>query len=150
MRTRTVKPDDGGTLVTMGYLINAGAESGRVRRRGGALPNLARGAATHSRSRPPQPLTTPAHLAVSLVRQGKHAQAAEAQRKVLVSSTHMIDAEYEHTLISAFNLAVTLWHCGKKNRGGAAALRDAGTVSARARSASLMQGVTGLVRQLFY
>ena len=37
-------------------------------------------------------------------RQGKHAEAVEIEREVLVSTTSLIGGEHEHTLISAFNL----------------------------------------------
>ena len=56
-------------------------------------------------------------MAVSLPSQGKHVQAENIERELLVSATRMLGAEHENTLISAKNLAVWLLDCGQKTEG---------------------------------
>ena len=57
------------------------------------------------------------NLAASLLKQGKHAETAGIQRKVLVSTTRLLGAEHENTLISMANLACTLFLCGQNAEG---------------------------------
>ena len=59
-------------------------------------------------------LTTSANLARSLSEQGKHAEAMEIEREVLVFTTQLLGAEHEQTLISTGNLALALSMCGQK------------------------------------
>ena len=86
-------------------------------------------------------LTATANLAVSLLEQGKHADAAEIQREVLVSLTRLLGADHEKTLITATNMATSLLYCGQKAEGGAAPPQDADFGTARARSGSQVYAV---------
>ena len=63
-------------------------------------------------------LRTPGSLAASLSEQGKHAEAAEIQREVLVQRTRLLGAEHESTLVAATNLATSLSYCGQKAEAG--------------------------------
>ena len=53
----------------------------------------------------PETLTMSTNLASSLGRQGKHAEATEIDREVLVLKTRLLGAEHLKTLVSALNLA---------------------------------------------
>ena len=59
-------------------------------------------------------LVMSANLAVSLSWQGKHAEATEIEREVLVLQTRLLGADHESTLISTTNLAFLLWKCSQK------------------------------------
>ena len=59
-------------------------------------------------------LTTAGNLATALSAQGKHAEAVEIEREVLVQRTHLLGTEYERALMSASNLAASLSRCGQK------------------------------------
>ena len=59
-------------------------------------------------------LSTTTNLAVSLLSQGKHAEAAEIGREVLAQETRLLGAEHEDTLSTAINLALSLSNCGQK------------------------------------
>ena len=52
-------------------------------------------------------------LATLLSRQGKHTEAMEVLREVVVSRTRLLDADHENTLISATNLAILLAQRGQ-------------------------------------
>ena len=59
-----------------------------------------------------------ANLAISLRMQGECAGATEIQREVLISTTGLLGAEHETTLIAATNLAHSLSQCsqGREDR----------------------------------
>ena len=116
VQTRTVGPDDEGTLATEGILVNV-VTSGRVRRSRVTWSSVAREDATRPRSRPLRDAHASANLAASLSQQGKHAEAAEIEREVLVSTTRLLGAEHEETLRLATNLAFSLSQCGQKTEG---------------------------------
>ena len=63
-------------------------------------------------------LTASSNLAVSLLEQVKHVEAAKIQREVLVFMTRLLGADHENTLISATNLAVSLCDCGLETEAG--------------------------------
>ena len=73
------------------------------------------------------------NLAAPLKQQGKHAEAVEIERKVLVSTTRLLGPEHEQTLISASNLALPLSQCGMSLRTEAGqVLRETLALSRRA------------------
>ena len=59
-------------------------------------------------------LTSSGDLVASLSQQCKHAEATELGCEVLASTTHLLGADHETTLILATNLAVSLLHCGQQ------------------------------------
>ena len=70
-------------------------------------------------------------MATTLPTQGKHAEAAEIQREVLFSTTRLLGAEHEHTLMMATNLEASLLQCGLKTEAGQI-LRETLVLSRRA------------------
>ena len=59
-------------------------------------------------------LSVETNLTTSLSGQGKHTDAVEIQREVIVLETCLLGTEHEHTLVSATNLSCLLWRCGQK------------------------------------
>ena len=53
-------------------------------------------------------------MAVSLAQQGKHTEAMEIEREVLVQKTRMLGAEHEETLFSEGNLGLSLSRYGRQ------------------------------------
>ena len=70
-------------------------------------------------------------MATSLSAQGKHTEAVEIKREVLVSQTRLLGAEHEKTLMSAHNLGFSLSQCGQKTE-AEQLLRDTLALSRRA------------------
>ena len=58
------------------------------------------------------------NLAISLSEQGRHAEAVEIEREVLVQKIRLFGIDHEETLTCATNLAISLSLGGQKVEGG--------------------------------
>ena len=70
-----------------------------------------------------------------LFEQGKHAEAVEIEREVLVHTTRLLSAESKITLTSASNLAILFFKCGQQTEVGKI-LRDTLALCQRALDAA--------------
>ena len=77
-------------------------------------------------------LVTTGNLAISLSGQGKHAEAAEIEREILIQRTRLLGAEHESTLMSALQPGDLAPAVRSTDGGGEAPPQHTGSGSARA------------------